>query len=192
MSVALNAAAYYSPACGHNGYFKNYFKVLKFWIIPFCVSSISVACNSSPNECILLFPINDFLLIIHLSGMSGIILIGMTINTCILPKCKQIMDEEEELDEEECGGNRNTVKRMNGTALSDLELGIKPNGSLNAKQLRFTRKNGKEINGHNHRLSTLKRKGSVKMKTGSNNLEESREYDAIPLSHEEIDGDNHK
>eukprot|EP01084_Bolivina_argentea_P128454 227066_1 len=86
--VLLNAAAYHAPACGQKGYFKNYFKVLKFWLIPFCVSSISVACNLAPHECKLLFPTDTMLLIYHLCGMLGIMCIGSIIHYLILPKVK--------------------------------------------------------------------------------------------------------
>eukprot|EP01084_Bolivina_argentea_P046104 84877_1 len=44
---ALNAAAYHPPLMGQNGYLRHYFKIARFWLIPFCVSSISVACNAS-------------------------------------------------------------------------------------------------------------------------------------------------
>ena len=87
VSVALNAAAYHPPPCGPNGYFKNYFKVARFWGIPFCVSSISVACNASPDECKLLFPTDVTLLQIHVAVMVFIMAIGSLIQFVILPKC---------------------------------------------------------------------------------------------------------
>eukprot|EP00483_Globobulimina_turgida_P005608 UN05618 len=86
--IALNAAAYHSPPCGSMGYFRDYFKVFKFWLIPFCVSSVSVACNISPNHCKLLFPRNTALLIIHLCGMLGIILIGSIIHYIVRQQLK--------------------------------------------------------------------------------------------------------
>ena len=93
--MALNAAVYHAPACGTNGYFRDYFKVLRFWLIPFCVSSISVACDASPDECVLLFPTDPVHLFIHLFGMAAIITIGLLINRCVAPKCKGEMDKEE-------------------------------------------------------------------------------------------------
>merc|ERR1712228_491026 len=85
--ITLNAAAYTAPACGTNGYFKHPFKVSRFWMIPFCVSSISVACNASKDECLLLFPTDTTLLIIHLFTMTAILSIGSFIHCFILPKC---------------------------------------------------------------------------------------------------------
>eukprot|EP01083_Nonionella_stella_P057370 150626_1 len=74
--VALNAAAYHPPLYGTNGYLTNYFKIGRFWIIPFCVSSISVACNTSATQCKFLFPTDHRLLIVHIVGMFGILVIG--------------------------------------------------------------------------------------------------------------------
>ncbi len=42
LCIALNAAAYSPPLLGPNGYIHEPFKILRFWLIPFCVSSISV------------------------------------------------------------------------------------------------------------------------------------------------------
>ena len=84
---ALNAAAFTSPLTGPKGYIRNPFKITRFWLIPFCVSSISVACNAAEDECQLLFPTDKILCIYLICIMIGIMLIGSIIHYCILPKC---------------------------------------------------------------------------------------------------------
>eukprot|EP01084_Bolivina_argentea_P062007 113369_1 len=84
---ALNAAAYHPPLFGPKGYIHNYFKMIRFYIIPFCVSSISVACNASKSQCKLLFPTDTTLLIYHISIMFAILIIGSIIHFIILPQC---------------------------------------------------------------------------------------------------------
>ena len=165
MSVALNAAAYYAPPCGQNGYFKNYFKVVRFWMIPFCVSSISVACNSSPNDCKLLFPTNDLLLIIFLCGIIGIMTIGLIINKCILPRLRGFVYNEDEEDDEECGGGDNE----RGIEIEIDDKVNMDNGSYkNGKRVRSV-KNGKEINRKDEDTETI--------------------YDAIPLTQVYVDNE---
>eukprot|EP01084_Bolivina_argentea_P217176 368808_1 len=86
--VALNAAAYHGPLCGQHGYTNNYFKILRFWCIPFCVSSISVACNASPTDCMYLFPTNLTFLAIQISVIVVIISIGSFQYFYVLPKLR--------------------------------------------------------------------------------------------------------
>ena len=192
VSVALNAAAYYAPACGKNGYFKNYFKVSRFWMIPFCVSSISVACNSSPNDCMLLFPTNPMLLMVHLSGMAGIITVGLFINQCILPIWKSRM-EEDELEEEECGGDRARHESENGYTQKIRRM----DGSFHSNGHKKTELS--YSNGCNSSNGSFKRKqnGSIKQvqRNGdANDMEESvhTTYDVILLSRESIGTDYHQ
>ena len=82
--IPLNAARYKSPA---SKYLKDYAPFIKLWIIPFCVSSISIGCNNAPKECKLLFPTDSQLLLSHIGGMIGIICIGCIIHFVLLPLC---------------------------------------------------------------------------------------------------------
>merc|ERR1740123_1369646 len=84
---ALNAAAYTPPMFGANGYLKQPYKIIRFFLIPFCVSSISVACNASPNECRLLFPRDGTLLAMLISIMLSILIVGSFIHYKVLPRC---------------------------------------------------------------------------------------------------------
>ena len=81
---ALNAAAFEPPI---RGYLRNYFKMIRFYMIPFCVSSISVACNASKRECMLLFPTDQALLALLLAVMAGIVGVGSVIHYAVLPRC---------------------------------------------------------------------------------------------------------
>jgi len=80
--MTLNAAAYVPDT----GYFRNYFKVVRFWIIPFSVSSISVACSSSKGECMMLFPTDPTLLLIHIGTIIFIMTTGSLIHRIVLRK----------------------------------------------------------------------------------------------------------
>merc|ERR1712062_443075 len=84
---ALNAAAYTPPLFGPNGYLKNKWKMARFYLIPLCVSSISVACGASHDECRLLFPRDGGLLAALILVMLSILIFGSLIHYKVLPKC---------------------------------------------------------------------------------------------------------
>ena len=109
--IPLNAAQYKSPL---SNYLKQYFGIIKLWIIPFCVSSISIGCNIVPNECNLTFPTDTTLLLVHIAGMIGIIVIGCIIHYILLPICdngERLSDTDQdyvidESDEDKCNERR--------------------------------------------------------------------------------------
>mmetsp|Transcript_47214 Transcript_47214/g.78337 ORF Transcript_47214/g.78337 Transcript_47214/m.78337 type:complete len:181 (+) Transcript_47214:45-587(+) len=75
---ALNAAAYQPPMCGESGYTKHPFKIARFFLIPFCVSTASVACGMAHDECMLLFPTDPLLMWTQIGCMVVLFGIGMT------------------------------------------------------------------------------------------------------------------
>ena len=85
VGFALNSAAYTPPLTGPNGYLRHKFKIIRFFLIPFCVSSVSIACDST-KECRLLFPTLSFELVIQILVMFTIVFGGSFIHYCILPK----------------------------------------------------------------------------------------------------------
>lgn len=81
--IALNAATYKPP---FNEYIKSPLKIFRFWLIPFCVSSISVSCaRVGKDYCAFFFPKQNIPLIIHLTGLFSILIIGSIIH-CYLQK----------------------------------------------------------------------------------------------------------
>ena len=111
--IPLNAARYNSPA---SKYFKDYAPIIRLWIIPFCVSSISIGCNNASKECKLLFPTNTQLLLPHIGGMIGIISIGCIIHFVLLPLC--LTQERSEAADKHCVHD-NEKNHMNGTDLEN-------------------------------------------------------------------------
>eukprot|EP00483_Globobulimina_turgida_P005458 UN05468 len=85
--IVLSAATYYTPACGPNGHFK-IFMIFTFWIIPFSVSSVYIACNAAHNECRLLLPTDGVLFVINISGIIAILFIGSVMHYFCAPICK--------------------------------------------------------------------------------------------------------
>ena len=86
MFIVLNAANYESPACGPDGYFGRYLKLLRFWVIPFGAFSIFMACHSAESECVFLFPTDLRLLTAFIGMMAFILVSGLSIHYIILPK----------------------------------------------------------------------------------------------------------
>ena len=88
---ALNSAAYHPPLCGPKGYIKHPFKIARFFAIPFCVSTSSIACSvAGRDECILLIPVDQFLFIIQISGMVVIFVTGFIIHCAVSPLLSRI------------------------------------------------------------------------------------------------------
>ena len=88
---ALNAAAYQSPLCGPKGYLKHPFKIARFFAIPFCVSTSSIACTmAGDDECVLLFPVDQFLCIMQIAGMIAIFVAGLFIHCIVSPLLSKI------------------------------------------------------------------------------------------------------
>ena len=89
--VALNAAAYKGP-------FKEYvksFKIFRFWLIPFCVSTVSVACSKvGQTKCRYFFPYSTSSLMIQVFIIIGIIAGGSFINFFLMTSC---IDKNEEI-----------------------------------------------------------------------------------------------
>lgn len=84
--IALNSAAYSPPMFGPNGYSKQYFKIARFFLIPFCVSSISVVCKLS-DDCQRFFPTNPIHLMLLLI-ILGVIIVGGSVAHYLLLKMK--------------------------------------------------------------------------------------------------------
>ena len=88
---ALNAAAYQPPLCGPKGYLKHPFKIARFFAIPFCVSSSSIACSMAGDaECILLFPVDLFLCNLQIAGMVVIFVAGLFVHCIVSPLLSKI------------------------------------------------------------------------------------------------------
>ena len=88
---ALNAAAYQAPLCGPRGYLKHPFKIGRFFAIPFCVSTSSIACSmAGDEECMLLFATDHFLCIMQIVGMVVIFVSGLFIHCIVSPLLAKI------------------------------------------------------------------------------------------------------
>ena len=88
---ALNAAAYQPPLCGSNGYLKHPFKIARFFAIPFCVSTSSIACTMAGHEeCMLLFAADQFLCIMQIVGMVVIFVAGLFVHCIVSPLLSKI------------------------------------------------------------------------------------------------------
>ena len=82
IGILLNFAAY--PK-GSNVSFKDYcskdnaFRIARFFIIPFCVSTISIAC-AEVNNCHALFPTDGVSLFLLIFIMVGVVIFGKIVN----------------------------------------------------------------------------------------------------------------
>ena len=92
---ALNAAAYKPP---FKKYISTPLKVLRFWLIPFCVSTVSVSCSKSGiNKCNLFFPVDKIMLVILLSVIISILGFGSLIHYLLNKKLTKLQKQTETL-----------------------------------------------------------------------------------------------
>lgn len=88
VGVALNSSAYRSP---FKKYMANIFQIGRFFLIPFCVSSLSIGCTKS-NQCHFLFPTESSKIVQQWIFQLLILIIGLIIHYVINKLRKDQMD----------------------------------------------------------------------------------------------------
>ena len=85
VGIALNAAAYQGP---FSNYIQNPFKISKFFLIPLCVSSLSIGCTKS-DACAFLIPTDTMMLTSQMLFQIAILTFGSLLQMYSLKKLKE-------------------------------------------------------------------------------------------------------